>query len=136
MKIIFRKLAVAHLLIVSICSSCNEVDSPSQLDCVRGKFVGYYCEGIVIKILDNNDIGTDWIGMFDSKTYENSVVASIDSLLTKNLSNHSSLFPADSIFYFDYKHGGYPRIQYNICDPSAYITITNISETCTNSENE
>ncbi|WP_125185159.1 hypothetical protein [Botryobacter ruber] len=97
-------------------------------DCVRGKYIGEYCEGVVIQIPDDHKIGKEWKSTYSSETYKNSVVASIDSLLAKSLGNPNSYFSPDSVFYFKYKDGGYPRKQYNVCEPSAFITITFISK--------
>lgn len=107
----------------------NDLDN----SCIKGKYVGTYCEGIVVEILEESDIAMDWEGMFDSKTYMNSIVASIDTLFLSTLKNREEFeefILEGNVFYFQYKLGGYPRKEYSICEPSSYITISNISKTC------
>ena len=103
-------------------------DNSFKSDCIRGMYIGEYCEGIVIKILDDHEIGRDWENIFDNSIiYRNSVVASIDTLMVNTTSINSDLLSPDSVFYFKYRDGGYGRKQFNICEPSAFITITYVS---------
>ena len=121
-------------IIMVFAFSC-EKDDTVRADCVQGKYKGEYCEGAVIQILDDHKIGKDWESMYGDETYKNSVVASIDSLMAKSLNSSDSYFSIDSVFYFRYVGGGYPRKQYNICEPSASITITFVSKNpCQNNE--
>ena len=101
----------------------NKPAAPSN--CVKGKFTGTYCDGLVIQVLDKHAIGKDWKGI-DNKLYKNSVVANLDTNNFARLFN-SVIFPKDSIFYFLYRDGGYPRASYNLCEPSAYIIVTSIA---------
>jgi hypothetical protein len=99
-------------------------------------YTGNYCEGIVVKILDDHKIGKNWDSMDGTVSYTNSILASVDSLLIKSLSNPASYFSKDSIFYFQYKDGGYARKQYNVCEPSSFVTITFVSKNpCIKNEN-
>ncbi|MCL6260906.1 hypothetical protein M3O96_17515 [Aquiflexum sp. TKW24L] len=104
--------------------SCEDQDL--KLDCIRGKYIGNYCEGAVIQILDDHKIARDWKSMFSDEVYTNSVVASIDTLIAKGLD--PDFFSTDAVFYFKYREGGYGRKQFSICEPSAFVTITYISK--------
>ena len=125
------KASIVVLLIgastASQCGKNNEVN----LACVKGKYLGIYCEGAVIQILDNVPIGKNWKSPFTSKNYQNCVVASLDTTIFKGTGNYPSVLArsTDSTFYFKYKDGGYSRKEYNLCEPSAFITITGVSET-------
>ena len=117
-------LSMVILLVGVGCSENNRFKS----DCIRGKYIGEYCEGVVIKILDKHELGEDWVNIFDNNIiYNNSVVASIDTLMVKSTSINNDLLSPDSVFYFRYRNGGYGRKQYNIYEPSASITITYVS---------
>lgn len=124
-NIILLPVIVAIIIIGN--SGCDK-DEATINNCIMGKFVDTYCEGIVIQILDETDIGIDWYGMYDGKSYTKSVVASVDSLLAKTIATPEIYFSADSVFYFRYINGGYPRKQYNLCEPSSSITITYVSK--------
>jgi hypothetical protein len=117
---------VVIVLLLNI--SCDKIEDTKKNDCVRGKYIGSYCEGIAIEIIDNSKIGKNWTGTYDNKLYSNSIVVSLDSTLLINTQNLDSYFSKDSTFYFKYKEGGYPRKQYNVCDPSASITIISLSK--------
>jgi len=113
-----------------------ESDKVITKDCVKGMYTGNYCEGIVVKILDDHKIGKNWDSMDGTVSYTNSIVASVDSLLMKSLTNPTSYFSKDSIFYFQYKEGGYSRKQYNICEPHSVVTISFVSKNpCLKNEN-
>lgn len=102
-----------------------------------GKYIGNYCEGAVVQILDNHKIGRDWKNPFTTfgpEAYVNSVVASIDTLIAKKLD--PDFFSTESVFYFKYREGGYGRKQFSNCEPSAFITITFISKNRCVNENE
>ncbi len=126
MKRHFLKIS---LLILGISFVSNSCERNSSNQCVKGMYIGDYCSGYAIKILDNSKIGKNWNGMYDSKVYENSVVASVDSIYLKSVVQISQYFTPGSVFYFKYIDGGYPRPEFNICDPSAFITITSLSVT-------
>jgi len=128
----FNFLFIVAIILMAIGSSCNRNDSqPSK--CVKGKLVEFYCDGIVVQIIDNHAIGKDWNG-YNSIFYKNSVLASLDSNIFKQPFS-ISIFPKDSVFYFQYKEGGYPRLQKNNCSPSAFITIVSTSPNpCTNNK--
>ena len=124
-----------HLTSILLAFGCDS-EKVITKGCVKGMYTGNYCEGIVVKILDGHEIGKDWDSMDGTVSYTNSIVASVDSLLIKRLSNPTSFFTKDSIFYFQYKEGGYPRKQYNVCEPSSFITISFISKNpCNKNEN-
>lgn len=106
------------------CGKNNEVN----LACVKGKYLGTYCEGAVIQLLDKAPIGKTWTSPFTDQRYQNCVVTSLDTTVFKGTTYPVSI-TKDSTFYFTYKDGGYPRKQFNICEPSAFITITGVSET-------
>ena len=133
--------AIVLILWVGIAAGCQNDSNTIALshECVKGKYLGRYCEGFVIQILDDSKIGRDWDSMHDSATYSNSVVASVDSLLLNSLSSGQSAhyFSEGSVFFFQYKEGGYPRRQYNICEPSPFITISFLSkEACVDNESK
>lgn len=123
-KIFILPIIVATIII----GSCDKNEATINKNCIKAKFIGTYCEGIVIQIIDGADIGIDWNGMYDGKSYTNSVVASVDSLLAKSIEVPEIYFSVDSVFYFKYNNGGYPRNHYNLCEPSAFITISYISK--------
>lgn len=118
---------LTHLTSILLVFGC-ESDNAVTKDCVKGMYTGSYCEGIVIKILDSHRIGRNWHSMDGTVSYTNSIVASVDSLFLKSLSNPTSYFTKDSIFYFQYKKGGYPRKQFNVCEPASFLTITFVSK--------
>jgi hypothetical protein len=126
------------VILVLLGFSCETQDEPTlNLRCVKGKYLGQYCEGIVIQILDDTKFGKDWKGFFTSQPYSNAVVVSLDSLLIKSGYNPRSLSSTDSIFYFRLKDGGYPRKQYNVCEPSPFMTVFLVSnEACDRAETE
>jgi len=124
-KIVFLTLIALGLLTIG--SSCNNSNDTKPSNCVKGKFIGFYCDGVVIQILDNHTIGKDWKNQFNSIFYKNSVIASMDSIVFKR-SFKTSVFFKDSVFYFQYKDGGYPRVQYNLCEPVPFITVFAISK--------
>jgi hypothetical protein len=112
------------LLLSVLIASCTVPDKDRD-DCVRGKYIGKYCEGSVIQLLDSRVKGKDWTGMNYDKIYKNSLVASLDTNAFNSTTNPDPFnIQADSIFYFKFKEGGYPRKQYNVCDPSPFVTIT------------
>jgi hypothetical protein len=121
---------IATLLLTLFCiSSCIEDNIGNS--CVKGRYIGTYCEGAIIEILDDNNIGIDWVGMFNSNKYTNSIVASIDTVFLSEINNREEIekFILDgNTFYFQYKLGGYPRKKFNICEPSSFVTIFNISK--------
>lgn len=124
MKRFYLKFMLLIMGLTIVSNSCEEKVSNQ---CTKGMFVGNYCNGCVIKILDNSSIGKNWKGMYDSKVYENSVVASIDTNYIKTVAGANNFFTTGKIFYFKYIDGGYPSLQFNICDPSAFITINYLS---------
>lgn len=121
-------ILVISSLFIFLNVSCEKADEGDQTTCVKGKYIGTYCEGMAIEIIDDNKIGSDFIGMFDNKKYTNTIIASVDSVLLNSMQNPDAYFTKDSIFYFKYKNGGYPRLTYNICEPSSSITLTYISK--------
>lgn len=127
-KCTFMKKIVLLILSIGFFSfSCEDQDLHS--DCLHGKYIGDYCEGAVIQILDDHKIGRDWNNPFTTfgpETYTNSVVASIDTLIAKEID--PDFFSPGVEFYFKYRDGGYVRKQFSNCEPSAFITITFISE--------
>jgi hypothetical protein len=124
-----------HLTSILFAFGCDSGKAITK-DCVKGQYTGNYCEGIVVKVLDDHKIGKSWNSLNGTVSYANSIVASVDSLLLKSLSNPTSYFSKDSIFYFQYREGGYPRKQYNVCEPASFLTISFVSKNpCTKNEN-
>jgi hypothetical protein len=108
------------------------LERESEEVCIQGRYAGTYCDGMVVEILEESDIAMNWEGMFNSETYANSVVASIDTIFLSQLPDRREIeefILAGNIFYFQYRMGGYPRKQFSICEPSPFITILNISKT-------
>lgn len=107
------------------CGKANEVN----VACVKGKYLGISCEGVIIQLLDKAPIGKSWKG--STKDYQNCVLASLDSTVFKGtLPTVLARFKGiDSSLYFTYKDGGYPQKEYILCNQGAFITITGISET-------
>lgn len=134
MKTKIKYCVVAVIALVFF--GCENNDASLKQDCVRGRYVGPYCEGIVVEILDDHKIGQYWKSTYGTETYSNSVVASIDTTLLRSLSSAESYFMEDSIFFFQYRDGGYARKLYNVCDPSPFITIFFVSKnSCDTDEN-
>lgn len=128
MKNVIKLLSFLTLIILVQILSCSEKTILDANPCVKGKFVGSYCSGYIIKIEDNSEIGKDWKNMFTNEIITNSVLASIDTTLYKHLNHPETYFSKDSIFFFKYRDGGYPPKQYVLCAPEPFITITNISK--------
>ncbi len=115
---------VSIILIGLFITTCNDSDNK----CIRGKFLNYYCEGVAIKVLSDSKIGVNWNHpLWSSYMHENVVIASIDSALEVNIENFKDFITTDSLVYFEYRDGGYPQKQYNLCYPAPFITITGIS---------
>ena len=110
---------LANLCLLALLS-CN---GPKSLDqrCVKGRFIDGYCGGLVIQVMDGTPIGRDWKG-FSSQTLPNCVVANLDTLVFKGLPG-TALPRKDSIFYFQYREGGYPQKEYILCHPAPFITV-------------
>lgn len=85
-KEIMRKFCYHLPIIIALLGSgCERNDEAIlKLPCIKGKYLGKYCEGVVIQILDDADIGKDWENMYTNQLYSNAVVASLDSLLTES----------------------------------------------------
>ena len=117
------------ILIIPFFQGCLENETRDT--CLQGRYIGSYCDGMVVEIMGESDIAIDWEGMFDSETYSNSVVASVDTVFLSRVADRSELeafILAGNSFYFQYRMGGYPRKQFNVCNPSPFITIFNVSE--------
>jgi hypothetical protein len=113
------------LLLLSIQIASCIIPDKDRDDCVRGKFIGNYCDGYVIQLLDNRVKGKDWEGMHNGNIYKNSLVASLDTTVFNSTSFPDPLNTrSDSIFYFKFKEGGYPRQKFNVCEPSPFVTVT------------
>jgi hypothetical protein len=92
--------------------------------------MGTYCGGVIVQILDDHDLGSDWQAPLGSgmQQYNHSVVASIDTLLSPpGFQSIQFFFPKDSIFYFQYTEGGYANKAYVLCEPTPSITIKVVS---------
>lgn len=98
-------------------------DGNQESPCVRGKYVGQYCDGSIIQILDDHKIGRDWDSIFEDKHYENCFLASIDSTLTNQVKFPMVFASNDSVFYFRFVEGAYERKQYSLCLPVPFVTI-------------
>ncbi|MDQ1089128.1 hypothetical protein [Siphonobacter sp. SORGH_AS_1065] len=125
-----KNLSVCFLAILLLLMNCTSDDGPSG--CIRGKLIGRYCDGYVIKLFKRNAIGKTWTNIVDKNViYENCALASFDTTVF-NSGRYGiplSEIPKDSVFYFTYKEGGYGRAEFNGCEPTAFITITSIN-TC------
>jgi len=112
------------LITLTAFASCTTL-SKDENKCVKGKFIDTYCSGYVIQILDNSVKGKEWEGSHNGKLYKNSLVASFDTTIFTTGTHPDPLnTELDSIFYFKFREGGYPRQEFNICEPSPFITIT------------
>ena len=118
-------ICISFFSIIST-TSCSQQDILTY--CIKGQYVGSYCSGSVISILDKNGIGKTWQGQ-DGTNYSNAIVASIDSTYIKNVEHPENYFKQGTIFYFKYRVGGYPRLEYNLCEPAPFVTITYLSLT-------
>ena len=116
---------VASLFLLALLG-CNDTESIDQR-CVKGRYITTYCGGLVIQVLDGTPIGTDWKGN-SSELLQNCVVASLDTLAFKKLTV-PGLPRRDSIFYFQYRQGGYPQKEYILCYPAPFVTLTAASGT-------
>ena len=114
-------ISLASIIILMGCTSSESVESR----CIKGKYLGPYCSGWVIQILDGKVQGKAWTGMFDKRVYTNSFVASVDTIAIKGVSDPFNL-SKDSVFFFNFKEGGYPRQEFNVCEPAPFITITTV----------
>jgi hypothetical protein len=114
---------ISFLFTISV-TSCSQQSGLAY--CIKGQYVGSYCSGSVINILDKTGIGKTWKGQ-DGTNYTNAVVASIDSIYIKSVVHPDNYFKQGTIFYFKYRDGGYPRLEYNLCEPAPFITITYLS---------
>jgi hypothetical protein len=117
------------ILIIYFFQGCLE--NEIRVNCLQGRYIGSYCEGMVVEIIGESDIAIDWEGMFDSETYSNSIVASLDTVFFSQATDRNELesfILAGNSFYFQYIMGGYPRKQFDVCNPSPFITIFSISE--------
>ena len=113
-----------QLSVFALASSCtHQAQSPSL--CVKGKYLGPFCVGHLIEILDNHTLGSELKGV-NGKLYKNESVVDFDTNSFKPPIT-IKIFPRDSVFYFQYKDGGYPRFDMKACGPSASIIIINIS---------
>lgn len=128
-RTIFNGQLILIITIGLFVQGCLENDTREI--CLQGRYAGAYCGGMIVEILGKSDIAKDWEGMFDSETYSNSVVASLDTVFLSQVAERNELeafILAGNSFYFQYRMGGYPRKQFNLCNPSAFVTIFNISE--------
>ena len=66
----------------------------------KGQYVGTYCDGHVITVLDNSGIGKTWQG-YDGTTYTNAVVASVDSTYIKGIA-HPEVYFQKGITYVSF----------------------------------
>lgn len=125
---LMKTIAFLILIIGLFAFSC--VDQDLKSDCVHGRYIGNYCGGAVVQILSDHSIGRDWNNpfttIFGPETYVNAVVASIDTLFARGMD--PNFLTPNAEFYFKYRDGGYPRREFSNCEPSAFITITYISE--------
>jgi hypothetical protein len=115
------------LLLIGITIVINSCEKRSSERCIKGMFVGPYCFGSVIQILDQSGIGKNWNNQFNGLQYTNCVLASVDSVYFKSIIDPERYFSKDSIFYFKYIEGGYSSQLFIICEPSPFITITSLS---------
>ena len=119
-------MRIASLILLGLLTVCCRDDS----DCLAGKYIDGYCEGIAILLLDDSKLGVDWSNSSSSSyMHENVVIASIDSSLNIEINEFIDLIGQDSIIYFTYREGGYPQKQYKLCYPPPFITITYFDDT-------
>ncbi|MEI6050975.1 MAG: hypothetical protein WCS03_18960 [Bacteroidota bacterium] len=124
MKALIFKIVIILLGILTMNISCEKGNQINT--CTKGMYIGSYCDGLVIKILDSSSIGKSWKATYGPETYEKSVVASVDSVYIKLVDVNQYFIPG-TVFYFNYVNGGYPRKTDNICVPEPFITITSLS---------
>lgn len=125
---------IAQVIFILILLSCNDKTISDDNTCVKGKYIGGYCSGFVIEILDNSGIGKDLNLSMIGKQVKNGVIAHIDTSLAKPYHKIEALFPEDSIFYFTYKYGKYPPKAFILCPQEASIIITSVSPSPCNIE--
>jgi hypothetical protein len=116
-------------ILFALSISCTDFPQVKN-ECIKGKFLGSYCSGYIIQILDNSNIGKTWKSELHGIEYKNCLVANLDTAVFK-ISTHKDALNAslDSIIYFKFKEGGYPRQNFNICEPVPFVTITYTSPT-------
>ena len=117
----FLLFAIGTIAMNTSCESQTEISQ-----CIKGKYVGTYCDGHVIQILDQSTIGKNWNNHFGIQ-YTNCVLASVDSIYSKSIIESKQFFSKDSVFYFKFINGGYPLKAYINCEPTPFITITYLS---------
>ena len=116
------------ILIVGLqCSGCKQNDaSPQRVECVKGKFLSHYCEGVLIQVLESDFLkGEKLRNPWNNQEYDKAVLASVD--LPAGRFRDSLLTTPDAVFYFRYQEGGLPRKQFIGCNFEATITLTYIS---------
>ncbi len=134
MKSTLKQLLFFFILIL-LNVRCEDLENSLNDQCIKGKYIGENCAGVIIQLLEEHRIAQDWVSIDGKRTYTNAVVASIDTTFARQTGNIGNYFSGDSIFYFQYINGGYPLYQYIFCEPSASITITYLSEKpCLNNE--
>jgi hypothetical protein len=116
------------IILSGLLFGCTEKVLTSK-DCIRGKYVTKYCGGYIVEILDESKIGRTWKDMRGIHSYKNSVVASIDTSFLKPL-DFEKHFEKEAVFYFRYTEGGYAQKQFDLCEPTPFITIISITDNC------
>jgi len=105
-------------------TSCTDFPQVKN-ECIKGKFIGTYCSGYIIQILDNSNIGKTWKSELYGTEYKNCLVANLDTTVFKIPTYNDALnMSSDSIIYFKFQQGGYPRRNFNICEPVPFVRIT------------
>lgn len=110
---------------IAVFFSCVDADGV-QSRCLKGKYRGIYCEGALIQLFNDKGPGKTWKSQFDTRTFENCIVANLDTTVFKGVTDPYNM-RGDSIFYFQFRDGGYARKEFKVCEPSSFITITKTS---------
>nr|WP_295924600.1 hypothetical protein [uncultured Dyadobacter sp.] len=105
--------------------SCVDADGV-QSRCLQGKYLGMYCEGAVIQLFNDEGPGKTWKNQFGTTMFTNCVVANLDTTVFKGITDPFNM-KGDSVFYFQFRDGGYARKEFKVCEPSSFITITKTS---------
>jgi hypothetical protein len=87
--------------------------------------MGTYCEASVFQLLDDSKIGKSWETSF-GQIYTNCLLANVDTNYVKRTPSIPAL-TKDSIYYVYFRVGSYPRRQYNLCEPGAFVIITDFA---------
>lgn len=131
MKNIIKCIFTAIICLLGYSCDINggntEVKTDDRCGIKAAKYIKLWCEDdlAVIQILSNKGMGEDWT--WYGKTYNNAVLAKLDTTLAKSSEDWSK--DSDSLFYFNYV---LPQIDYGLtckvcCPPTINILITSLA---------